>query len=180
MLFSQKLMIVWVLASVTAGLLVASPAERPSHVPGISRRAAAVIVLMTIIEAALMVVGMVSHTLNIHVVQTIPLVVALVVTGLDPDTGVSAAAPLFAFWLLIMGGIWLFLLGIAPVFTGTFSLTEIVLTVVIGVACVAGLVQTYRAPNARLVAVRLTTAMVFCALQTAALWISYLPIVAGR
>jgi len=82
-------------------------------------------VLLTIIEAALIVVGSVSHALNVHMVQTAPLLLALIVIALNPDMGVNIAAPLFAFWFLVMGGIWLFLLGIAPAFTGTFTTTEI-------------------------------------------------------
>jgi hypothetical protein len=113
-------------------------------------------------------------------VQTAPLLLALIVIALNPDAGVNVAAPLFAFWLLIMGGIWLFLLGIAPVFTGTFSTTEILLTVVIGAASIAGLVQSYRPESTRSTAVRQTMVVVFCALQSAALWISYLPAIAGR
>jgi hypothetical protein len=180
MLFSQKLLIVWVLASAIAGVLVANPADRPTSVRGISRRVAAVIVLLTIIEAALIVVGSVSHALNVHMVQTAPLLLALIVIALNPDMGVNIAAPLFAFWFLVMGGIWLFLLGIAPVFTGTFSTTEIALTVVIGAASIAGLVQSYRPESTRPRAMRLTMAVVFCAVQSAALWVSYLPIVTGR
>ena len=48
---------------------------------------------------------------NTPQVQIAPLVLALVLLFRRSVWGVVAAVPLFAFWLLIMGGIWLFLLA---------------------------------------------------------------------
>ena len=55
-----------------------------------------------------------------------------------PAWGVSAAATLLAFWFLVMGAIWLFLLGVARIFTGTFTTAEIALTVLIGIGASFG------------------------------------------
>lgn len=124
--------------------------------------------------------GVVSHTLNIHIVQITPLVLALIVIRLEPESGVVAAASLFAFWFLVMGGIWLFLLGIGSIFTSTFSVTENVLTVIIGTAAVAGLVAASRPESTRSGGTRATTVVACGGAQAAALWFSCQPIVTGR
>jgi hypothetical protein len=115
-----------------------------------------------------------------HLVQIAPLVLALALSVRRPTPGVAAAAPLFAFWFLIMGGIWLFLLGLARVFTGTFSPTEITLTLIIGAASLAGLAAAHRRGTSMTVAGRVVTVLVFAGLQFAALWLSVQPFVARR
>ena len=80
-----------------------------------------------------------SHTVLRHVIQVTPLVVALLLLVARSKIGVPAAAPLFAFWLLLMIAVWLFLTGIARIVSGTFTAPEIALTIVIAVAAAAGL-----------------------------------------
>lgn len=81
--------------------------------------------------------------------------------------------PLFTFWLFVMGGIWLFLLGIAPVFTGRFPPVEIVLTIVIGLASAVGLVAVYREGTALAVASRVGAILAFAILQPIAMIFSF-------
>jgi hypothetical protein len=88
--------------------------------------------------------------------------------------------PLFAFWLLLMGGIWLFLLGIARVFPGTFSPAEITLTLIIGAASMAGLAVAYRQKTSTAIATQVGTVLVFASLQFGAIWLSVQPFVARR
>ena len=45
-----------------------------------------------------------------------------------------SALPIFLFWFVIMFLIWLFLLGMASVFSGTFTPVEVALTVTSGLA----------------------------------------------
>ena len=135
---------------------------------------------LAIIAAALLLVGVVSRTPIRHLVQIAPLVLALVFSYRRSVWGVVAAVPLFAFWLLIMSGIWLFLLGIARVFPGTFSPIEITLTLVIGTASIAGLAAAYRQNVSTPVAARLVTVIVFAILQFGAMWLSVQPFVARR
>jgi len=127
-----------------------------------------------------LLVGVVSRTPIRHLVQIAPLVLALVFSYRRSVWGVVAAVPLFAFWLLIMSGIWLFLLGIARVFPGTFSPIEITLTLVIGTASIAGLAAAYRQNVSTPVAARLVTVIVFAILQFGAMWLSVQPFVARR
>jgi hypothetical protein len=88
------------------------------------------------------------------------------------------ALPCFLFWLVVMVLIWLFLLGIAHVFSGHFSPTEIVMTIVVGVASVVGTVlclvrARWSWPGTGLV-------VLFAALQVALMRISFLPAVAHQ
>jgi hypothetical protein len=97
-----------------------------------------------ILIAALIVVGMVSNGELRHVVQTLPawIVVAL---GMRNSGAVKwAAFPVFVIWLLIMILIWLFLLGYAKVITGHYSPIEIAMTIIVGVAALAGIVSCLR------------------------------------
>jgi len=70
--------------------------------------------------------------------------VALALLVARSRIGVPAAAPLFAFWLLLMIAIWLFLTGIARIVSGTFTVAEIALTIAIAVAAGAGLIAARR------------------------------------
>jgi hypothetical protein len=135
---------------------------------------------LAIVAGALIVVGFVSHTLTRHLVQIAPMVLALGLLVRRSAFGAAAAAPLFAFWLLIMAAIWLFLLGLARILTGTFSFVEVVLTVIIGAASVMGLASAYREQTRLSFALRLVTVCVFAVLQYAAMWASAQPFVTRR
>ena len=86
----------------------------------------------------LLVVGLVSHTPLRHLIQLLPAVVALVAAVRQAPWARFAALPVFAFWLLIMVGIWLFLLGLARIITGHYSPAEVLLTVLIAVSSLTG------------------------------------------
>jgi len=92
----------------------------------------------------LYVVGIVSHGVLRHILQTAP-VWPVVVLGLR-RSGWSkwAALPCFTFWMFLMVLIWLFLLGWARILSGTFSPTEIAMTLVVGVASLVGIVLGLR------------------------------------
>lgn len=92
----------------------------------------------------LLLVGLVSHTPLRHLIQVSPAVLALVLVNRQVTWARFAAMPILAFWLLIMLGIWLFLLGVADVITGTYSPMEIGLTIIIGLSCLVGLVAAGR------------------------------------
>jgi hypothetical protein len=137
-------------------------------------------VWLGVVAGALIVVGIVSQTPLRHIIQITPIVVALALLRRRPHVGLAAAAPLFAFWLLMMGAIWLFLLGVARIFTGRFTAAEIILTIVIGIAAFVGLAVSSRR-GATLDAVpRLCTIAGFAFLQFAAMWLSVQPFVAQR
>jgi hypothetical protein len=118
-------------------------------------------------------VGVVSDTLLRHAIQISPLVLALIITVRRSPFGVVVALPLFTFWLFVMGGIWLFLLGIAPVFTGRFSSSEVILTIVIGLASICGLIDVMRQGTTLSLATRLGTVLAFAILQPVAMVLSF-------
>ena len=96
------------------------------------------------IAVALVLVGAVSDTIPRHLVQIVPLVLgAGLVLGRNPSAS-YAAVGLCAFWAVIMGLIWLYLLGLSGVASGTYSAVEIALTVVIAVFSVLGILRGTR------------------------------------
>jgi hypothetical protein len=129
---------------------------------------------------SLLVVGVVSGTVLRHVVQVVPVVVAFVAGLRRGDLRGAAAIPVFVFWLFIMALIWLYLLGIANIVSGTFPPDEIVLTVVIGLACVVGLGSTVRKPGRTGWAMKAGVFVAIAALQIGAMWLSFRPFIAER
>jgi len=123
----------------------------------------------------LILVGLVSHTPLRHLIQVSPAVLALVLVSRQVTWARFAAMPIVIFWLLIMFGIWLFLLGLANVITGTYSPMEIGLTVVIGLSCLVGLVASCRPSGGAAWGSGLLAFLGFAALQVAAMWVSLRP-----
>jgi hypothetical protein len=74
--------------------------------------------------------------------------------------------------------IWLYLLGIAEIITGTFSPTERALTIVMGVASVIGLAASLAAPRKGPMWASIVAFLIGAALQAAALRISFGPTIA--
>src|SRR5437870_4372852 len=85
---------------------------------------------------ALYIVGAVSHGSLRHEVQTLPLWFPIVQGLRERPSAKWMALPCLVFWLGIMILIWLFLLGWARVLTGTYSSTEIAMTLIVGIASV--------------------------------------------
>jgi hypothetical protein len=136
-------------------------------------------VSLAIVALALVAVGMVSGTLRIHLVQIVPLVVLAALQARAGTLIRTAAAAVLSWWLVTMTAIWLFVLGLSRFLTGRFSTTEILLTLVIGVACVAGLSASNRVGTVPLIR-RLPAIVLAAGLQSLALWVSYQPAVSGR
>jgi hypothetical protein len=129
---------------------------------------------------SLLLVGLVSGTILRHVVQVLPVLVAGLIVVLRPAWSRFAAMPVFLFWFFIMLLIWLYLLGLANVVTGQFAPAEIVLTVVIGLACVVGLGASVRTPRRSDWRAGVVTFLVFGAFQVGAMWLSLQPAFATR
>jgi hypothetical protein len=107
-----------------------------------------------------------------------PLLPGLMLRG-SPH-GAAASVPLFVFWLGLMASVWSFLLGFVRVFGGTFTVVEILLSIVIGGASVLGLVAAMRLPTTGGRSLRFATAVCFSLLQYASFWLSLQPFVASR
>jgi hypothetical protein len=181
MTLQQRLMIITALAAALAMAVVTlKPVATPSSARVTSGSGGPVAAWLAVVAGALIAVGMVSQTLLRHLIQIAPLLVALTLLLRRSAWGVSAAAPLLTFWFLIMAAIWLFLLGVARIVTGTFTPAEVTLTVVIGVASLLGLGTAYRRGTTLPILTRLGTIAAFAILQFAALWLSVQPFVASR
>ena len=172
MTFYQKLQITSALAALVALLVLGRAPPRGGR--------DSTTIWLAILTGALILVGIVSDTMIRHLIQIAPLVVAILLSLSRSGAASAAAAPLFAFWLLLMGAVWLFLLGVARIVTGTVPPIEIALTVVIGAASAVGLALTHRQGTALTFAGRLGTVIVFALLQYAAMWLSTRPFAATR
>src|SRR5262249_8045927 len=100
---------------------------------------------LTII-AGLQIVGVVSSTVIRHLIQTLPLWIVLWLGFRGSKWTRWAAFPVFAFWLALMAVAWGFLLGWTRIISGTFSPTEIAMTLVTGAAAGHRLVAAHRDP----------------------------------
>ena len=134
----------------------------------------AVIACLAGVAAALLVVGVVSGTFVRHVVQIVPVAVALVAVRERPAWGSHAALPIFAWWLSMMVLVWLYLAGVPMFFDGTFTPTEIVLTGLVALFCMLGLLACKRMESTTGIANRLVAVAVFGAFQFAMMWASFL------
>ena len=120
----------------------------------------------------LLIVGVESGTFLRHVVQIVPLGTVLVFVVRQHHWSVPAASGLFGCWLFFMGLIWLYLAGIETTFTGNFTSFEIVLTVLIGVACVVGIIAATRIKLKMGRTRRWMIVAVFIVLQLVVMWLS--------
>lgn len=136
------------------------------------------VLTLSVVIVSLLLIGLVSGTIVRHTIQIVPGTLALAALLRGREWGVSAALPIFAFWLFIVILIWLFLLGIARIARGHFSPAEIVLTVAIGVACFWGLIGSGLGRIGW--PARVAAMAFFLGLQIATMWLSVQPSFARR
>lgn len=131
---------------------------------------------------ALYVVGAVSippGSLR-HEVQTLPLWFPIVAGFQNKQFAKWAALPCLIFWLTIMMFIWLFLLGWARIVTGHFFPTEVAMTLVVGVASLAGIIVCIRWRTAVRPLAATGMFLLFVALQLVSMRVSLIPYIASR
>ncbi len=124
---------------------------------------------------SLLLIGLVSATPLGHLVQVTPIVISFALVWRRMSWSAYSALPLFVFWFVIVGIIWLFLLGITNIITGNFSPTEKMLTVAIALFCILGSGAAVRASRADGWARQVLTFIVFALLAVATMWISLQP-----
>jgi hypothetical protein len=130
--------------------------------------------------AALLVVGAVSHGVIRHIVQTSPLWIAIVLGTRRSGSAKWAALPCFTFWLLLMSLAWLYLLGWTRIISGTFSPTEIAMTVVVGLASLVGIVKALGIKSGVRAGSAAAITLLVAVFQVAAFRVSLLPQIANR
>ena len=127
---------------------------------------------------ALYIVGAVSHGSLRHEVQTLPLWFPIVLGLNRKDMARWCALPCLGFWLFCMTLVWLFLLGWSHILSGQFSPVEITMTLIVGVASVAGLAFSIR--RLRWSTPGFGVAIFFAIFQVAAFRFSMLPGIAHQ
>jgi hypothetical protein len=115
-----------------------------------------------------------------HIVQTLPLWFPILLGFRGSEVAKWCALPCLVFWLCIMALIWTFLLGWTRILTGHYSPVEIIMTVIVGVAGVAGFVIACRWRTVMRPLRAAAIGALFLALQVAALRVSLLPSIAHR
>ena len=128
-----------------------------------------------VLIVSLYIVGIVSHGIIRHIVQTAP-VWPGVWLGFrrSPWTKWAVLSPL-VLWLLLMINIWLLLLGLPHFLSGTFTPIEIAMTITIGVAAVVGIASALRVRTAVPLTSAVGTVLLMASLQVFALWVSFQP-----
>ena len=127
---------------------------------------------------ALYVVGTVSHGVIRHIVQTAPIWPAVWLGMKRSDWAKWTAFPSYVIWLLLMINIWMFLLGLPHLLSGTFSPIEIAMTIAIGIASLIGITTAARSRTAVPWIRGLGMIVLFACLQVAAILISFKPHIA--
>lgn len=140
----------------------------------------ALAIYVAALAAALLLVGLVSATPLRHLIQATPPAIAVVLLSRNVRWAPYAALAICGFWLLIMGLIWLYLLGLARVVTGTFTPSEIVLTIAIGAASLLGIAVVLLDRPRVTLASGVLGFVCFALLQIAAVWVSVQPFAEHR
>lgn len=112
--------------------------------------------------AALIVVGIDSGGIVRHILQTLPVWVAVVLGLRRSPLAKWAAIPVFLFWLVLMTLIWLYVLGLSTIANGTYDAVELSMTIVVAIAAIAGIAVAIFAPGG---ARRGTATMLFLAIS---------------
>jgi hypothetical protein len=124
--------------------------------------------------AALYVVGIVSHGIIRHMVQTAPMWIGVWLAAKRSQWAKWAALPCLLLWLFLMINIWFFLLGWPHILSGTFSPVEIALTIIIAAGCVVGIGAGIRTRGTTSVGRAIALAVVVLALQLCTLRVSFI------
>jgi hypothetical protein len=129
---------------------------------------------------SLYTVGLVTGLILRHLVQTAPLWIGVALGIRRSELAKWVAMPFFAFWLCIMTFIWLYLLGWARIVNGHFSPIEIAMTLIVGVASIAGFVSGLRLRTGTSAVTAVAIVLLSFASQVAAMAISLMPAIAHR
>ena len=99
------------------------------------------------VAGALLLVGLVSHTIVRHAIQIIPLVIGALLLRSRASIAACVLMPVFAFWTLVSILIWMFVLGISRLANGTYTTAEIGCTIVMAACSIDGMFRCLRLKN---------------------------------
>lgn len=120
----------------------------------------------------LLAVGVESETFLRHLFQVTPIVLVIAIGLLKSRWFRSGAFGLFACWAFFMVLIWLYLVGVQTLFTGNFTVFEIVLTVVMGGLCIIGVVVNTRPDPTVGWPMHVVISIAFTLCQLVVMWLS--------
>ena len=135
---------------------------------------------LAIIVSLVLGVGLVSHGVLRHIVQTLPLWLGVVFGFRRSPSAGWLALPSFLFWFVLMVFIWLFLLKIARIVTGTFTPIEIAMTLIVAAASAIGTATFFRIRSSLSALSAATIFVVMASLQWLCFRLSLLPSIAHR
>jgi hypothetical protein len=135
---------------------------------------------LAIILALTLGVGLATNLVLRHLVQTLPLWGGVVLGFRRSPAASWVAAPCFLFWLILMVLIWTFLLGISHIVSGSFKPIEVVMTIVVGLASLAGFFGVARCKSRLSMAAKAGLFVLTAAIQFGCFWLSLLPAIAHR
>jgi hypothetical protein len=69
--------------------------------------------------------------------------------------------------------IWLFLLGLSNITSGTFSNIEIIMTIIIGICCLIGIISFFQIKSTSKILTNTFVLIIFLLFQIAVMWISF-------
>jgi hypothetical protein len=123
------------------------------------------------VALSLLIIGIVSDTPIRHIIQLIPLIIVVLLAKYSWSK--YSAIAVLLFWLVIMLLIWLFLLGLSNIASGTYSVTEIIMTLTIGVSCIIGTISFFYIKSTSKTLINLGVFIAFLILQIVMMWISF-------
>jgi FtsH-binding integral membrane protein len=135
---------------------------------------------LVIIAALVLGVGLATHLVLRHIVQTAPLWISVILGFRHSPVAAWAALPLFLVWLVLMALIWLYLLGISNLLSGHFAPVEIAMTIIVGAGAVAGIGGFIRFKSSLAPTKATGIFVLMLAIQLACLRVSFLPAIAHR
>ena len=122
---------------------------------------------------SLLLVGFAGGTFVRHVVQVLPIVVALPLVSRSPGyLGAYAAATVCGFWTVAMVLSWLRLFGVLDMTSRQYSPIEILLTVLIAFFALVGFLRGVRAGRPLTGGRKIVTVVVFGGLQLVSMLVS--------
>ena len=129
---------------------------------------------LLIVTFSLVFVGLLSGTMVRHLLQILPLAVAFWLLSRSASrVGAYAAVALFVFWFAILVLIWLYLLGISNIASGSYTLAEILFTIAIALGCLSGALAGARTGRSLAALRRVATLLFTWAVQVAVMLLSF-------
>src|ERR1043166_767261 len=136
-------------------------------------------IALAAVVIALLVVGPVTGLIFRHIVQVLPAALLLLIFR-RRSWFAYGALPVSLIWFVLMVLAWLWIVFRIPILTGTFTPIEIVLTIIIGGAALAGILFTLIERPRTSAGAGIAAFVVMLALQVGALWLSFQPYLANR